>query len=193
MASKVRFGLKNVHYALLTEGTTNSWSTPVAVPGAVSIDLSSESSATPFYADNVTYYQTFADNGYTGTLEMAMIPDQMLQDVWNYDLDSTTKVLYEGNDTQPNPFALLFEVETDDNAAPQLFALYRVVPSTKPTQGSSTIEDSVTPGTQSFDFSALPLVTGTTVQQGLISGRTTDATTTATRSAWFSAVTIKTS
>lgn len=189
MASKVRFGLKNVHYALLTEGSTNAWGTPVAVPGAVSIDLSSESSATPFYADNVTYYQTFADNGYSGTLEMAMIPDTMLTDVWGYDLDATDKLVYEYSDEQPKPFALLFQVETDDD--PQLFAFYRVVPSSKPTQGSSTVEDTVSPLTQSFDFNALPLVTGTTNQIGLISGRTTDSTPTATLEAWFSTVQVK--
>lgn len=186
MASKVRFGLKNVHYALLTEGTTNSWATPVAVPGAVSIDLSSESSATPFYADNVTYYQTFADNGYSGTLEMAMIPDAMLTDVWGYSIDGTSKVLYESSGVQPKPFALLFQVETDDDE--QKYAFYRVVPSSKPTQGSSTVEDTVTPGTQTFDFNALPLVTGTTNQIGLISGRTTDATTTTVSEQWFTTV-----
>ena len=67
--NKVRFGLKNVYYAKLTEGSTNSFATPVAVPGAVSMTLDSNVANGTFYADNISYYTTFSNNGYTGTLE----------------------------------------------------------------------------------------------------------------------------
>ena len=87
MENKVRFNLKNVHYAILTETvntlgvTTYSWATPVAVKGAVSLDLSQEGEVSPFYADGITFYRSVSNNGYSGSLEMARYPDQMLQDV----------------------------------------------------------------------------------------------------------------
>ena len=42
-ANKVKFGLKNVHYAVLdeTDGAA-SYGTPVAVPGAVNLNLSQQ-------------------------------------------------------------------------------------------------------------------------------------------------------
>lgn len=188
--NKVRFGLKNVYYAVLTEGSTNSWATPVAVPGAVSITLDDNSASNPFYADNITYYRTFANNGYSGTLEMALIPEAMLSDIWGIAEDNTSKVIYEKTGIQPAPFALLFEVEGDQEA--ELNLLYRVLPTSKPNAGSSTIEDSPSPVTQSFNFEALPLVTGATVQQGLIKARTAEDTPAATRTSWFTAVHVPT-
>lgn len=191
--NKVRFGLKNVYYAILTDGTdstNNTWATPVAVKGAVNLTLDSNSSDGTFYADNISYYKTFANNGYTGTLEMARINDSMLKDVWGMTLDNTSKVLYEATGVNPKAFALMFQIEGDENA--ELNVLYRVVPTSKPTAGSQTVEETAEPVTQSFDFEALPLVNGPSYQKGLIKGRTTDTTTTAVRSAWFNGVTIAT-
>ncbi len=187
--NKVRFGLKNVYYAVLTEGSTNTFATPVAVPGAVSMTLDSNVSDGTFYADNISYYKTFANNGYTGTLELARIPDAMLKDIFGMTV-GTDKILYEASGVNPKPFAMMFQIEGDQQE--ELNVLYRVVPTSKPSAGSQTVEETVEPVTQSFDFEALPLVTGVTAQQGLIKGRTVTDTTTAIRSAWFTQVQIKT-
>ena len=189
--NKVRFGLKNVYYSILTEGSTNTFATPVHVEGAVSMTLDSNVANGTFYADNISYYTTFSNNGYTGTLEMARISDSMLKDVFGMTLDANTKILYEKSGVQPKPFALLFQVEGDANE--ELNVLYRVVPTSKPSIGSQTVEDTIEPVTQSFDFEALPLVTGVTAQIGLVKGRTTDTTTTSVRTGWFSSVQIVTS
>ena len=77
--NKVQFNLKNVHYAkMLTSGEVPTWSTPVKVPGAVSLTLNPQGEVTPFYADGIVYYQTVSNNGYSGDLEMARFPDQMM-------------------------------------------------------------------------------------------------------------------
>lgn len=190
--NKVRFGLKNVYYAKLTESsdssTNNTFATPKAVPGAVSMTMDSNGTDGTFYADNVAYYKTFANNGYTGTLEMARITDEMLKDIWGMTLESG--ILTEKNNVQPSPFAMMFQIEGDQKE--ELYVLYRVVPTSKPTMGSQTIGEQVEPLTQSFDFEALPLVTGPTYQAGKIFGRTVETTATATRTAWFSAVQIAT-
>lgn len=187
--NKVRFGLKNVYYAVLTEGSTNTYATPVAVPGAVSLTLDSNVSDGSFYADNITYYKTFSNNGYTGSLEMARISDAMLSDVFGFETGQNN-ILAERSGVTPKPFALMFQIEGDIDA--ELNVLYRVVPTSKPSAGSETVGESVEPGTQAFDFEALPLVTGTEAQLGLVRSRTTDETATTVKSAWFSAPTFPT-
>ena len=87
--NKVQFNLKNVHYAILTPGDTPTWSAPVKVPGAVTLTLDPSGDVTPFYADGVIFYNSVANNGYTGTLEMAGFPDKMQQEVWKMELGDT--------------------------------------------------------------------------------------------------------
>lgn len=182
--NKVRFNLKNVHYAILTEtqgtsGITYSWATPVSVPGAVSLDLTKESEVTPFYADGIVFYSAISNNGYSGTLEMARFPDKMLQEVWGDTLGSTSKVLTENSNTNPKSFALLFEVDGD--ADEELYVLYNVS-ATRPNAGSSTTEGTKEPQTQTVDISAVAL------SDGKILARTTYNTPSATKTAWFNSV-----
>ena len=182
---KVRFGLSKLYYAVLTEGSTNAWATPVAIPGAVSMDIADNGSSNTFYADNIAYFKSISNNGYTGSVEVAQIPDKMLTDVWGMTIDSNG-VLLEKSGVQPKPIALLFQVDTDGVNELNLF--YRVVPTSKPTSSPATVEDSVTPFTTSFDFEALPLVTGSSAQLDLIKAKTTPTTSTATAAGWFNGV-----
>ena len=79
MGNKVKFNLKNVHAAKLTESVvqgvkTYTYATPVAIPGAVSISFNAEGESKPFYADGIVYFRSNTNNGYSGDLEMALIP-----------------------------------------------------------------------------------------------------------------------
>ena len=182
---KVRFGLSKLYYAVLTEGSTNAWATPVAIPGAVNMDISDNGSSNTFYADNIAYYKSLSNNGYQATVEVAQVPDKMLTDVWGMTLN-TDGVLVEKTGVEPKPFALLFQVDTD--GVDELNLFYRCVPTNKPTSSPATVEDSVTPFTTSFDISVLPLVTGAATQLDLIKAKTTPTTSTSTKTGWFSAV-----
>ena len=56
--NKVKFGLKNCHYAKATlDPDTNAvtFGTPVAIPGAVNLSLDPEGDTEPFYADDMVY------------------------------------------------------------------------------------------------------------------------------------------
>lgn len=51
-SNKVKFGLKNVHYALLTDDDgTITYETPVPIPGAVSMSLAPQGETNTFYAE----------------------------------------------------------------------------------------------------------------------------------------------
>lgn len=117
-ANKVKFGLKNVHYAPLTvgEGGEITFGTPVPIPGAVSLSMDAQGDQSTFYADDMAYYVTSANDGYKGTLEIALIPDSYRKDVLGETEDETDKVLVENVSAEPKPHALLFEFAGDQKA-----------------------------------------------------------------------------
>lgn len=182
--NKVLFNLKNVHYAVLTEtiqggNSSYSWGTPVHVPGAVALSLDAEGDTVKFYADGIAYYTAVANNGYSGDLEMARFPEQMLQDIWGYTLDATDKILVENSSVNPKPFALLFEIDGDQ--ASERYMLYNCT-ANRPSLGGATTEDSKEPSTQSVTVTATPLA------DGRIRANTTAATSESVKAAWFNAV-----
>jgi phi13 family phage major tail protein len=174
--NKVRFGLKKVHYSILS-GTT--YGTPVAVPGAVNLDLSPSGDIEKFYADDIAYYVSVANQGYEGSLEIAKIPDKMFEDVWGYTIGTTSKVLTESASAEPNPFALLFQIAGDQNEDD--FVIYCCTAS-RPNIGSQTIEANKEPRTQSFDITAAPRA------DGKVCAKTTKDTPSGTKNSWFSSV-----
>lgn len=180
MANKVQFGLKNVHYAIQTISSTGvvSYGTPVAVNGAVALTLDPNASVTPFYADNMVYYNAVANNGYTGSIELAKVPDGMLSDIWGI-AQNNDNVIVESNNVEPKVFALMYQIDGDAND--ECYVLYNVT-ANKPAIGSQTTGETKEPQTRSCDLSA---VAGA---DGKIMARTTDTTTTAVKTAWFSAV-----
>ena len=113
--NKVKFGLKNCHYAKATlDPDTNAvtFGTPVAIPGAVNLSLDPEGDTEPFYADDMVYYTTVANNGYSGNMEIALIPDSFRKDILKETEDSNG-VLVEDSTVAPEHFAMLFEFYGD--------------------------------------------------------------------------------
>lgn len=187
-ANKVHFGLKNVHYALITyTAGVPSWGTPKAIKGAVNLNLAKEGSDTDFYADDVKYFHIAGNNGYTGTLEMADFPADMRKDLWNQTITSTGKMLVEDVNAQPAEFALMFEIDGD--ISPDRFCFYRCVAS-RPDVTGATKADSTEVQTQSCDITVMPVIdpTASSPINGKVYYRTTADTPTATFTAFYSAV-----
>ena len=174
--NKVRFGLKNVYYSVMT-GT--AYSAPVSIPGAVNLDMSPTGETNKFYADNIAYYVSVGNQGYEGSLEVAKIPDQMFQDVWGYTIGSTSKVLTESAFVEPKTFALLFQIDGDSNN--DCFVIYACT-GARPNIGSQTIEANKEPRTQTIDITAAPR------SDGKVCAKTTKDTPSGTVSSWFSSV-----
>lgn len=116
-SNKVNFGLKNVHYAPITvEGEVITYENPIRIPGAVSLTLTPRGELAEFYADNMVYYSAAQNDGYDGTLSIALIPEQFAVDALGEEKDEDDGVLTEKADARQKDFALMFEFEGDKKA-----------------------------------------------------------------------------
>ena len=179
-ANKVKFNLKNAHYALLTlsEDGSPTYAAPVPMPGSVSISLDANGEPENFYADGVAYYVINNNMGYDGDLELAMIPESFRTDVLREELDSKG-VLIENADAELAAFALLFEFDGDVKHIRHV--LYNCSASRPGIEGK-TNEDSKEVQTETLTVKATPLANGVVKAK---TGNTTDATVYAN---WYKAV-----
>lgn len=116
MSNKVKFGLKNVHYAVITElAGAITYGTPVKIPGAVNLVLNPKGDKSEFYADDMAYFVATANQGYEGTLEMALLPDEFRIAVLK-DKKDANDVIFEDSKALPIPIALLYEFAGDVKA-----------------------------------------------------------------------------
>lgn len=180
-ANKVKFGLKNVHYALLTAGEAGevTFATPVPIPGAVNLSMEAQGETSTFYADDMAYYVTAANDGYSGDLEIAVLPDSYRKDVLGEKEDETDKILVENVTAEPKPHALLFEFAGDQKAVRHV--LYNCA-ATRPGLTGSTTNKSKDPTTEKITLTASPLANGN------IRAKTTPDTPDEKYSNWYKAV-----
>ena len=178
--NKVKYNLKNVHYATQTTGEDGAiaFAKPSPIRGSVSIALDAQGDISKFYADGITYYQAAANNGYEGDLEVALLPESFRTDVLGETLDGK-KVLVENADAKQAAFALLFEFDGDEKAIRHV--LYNCS-ATRPSVESQTKEESIEPVTETLTISATPL------PDGRIKARTGDTTDEATYTGWYDKV-----
>lgn len=181
MANKVKYNLKNVHAAKLTETvkdgvSTFTYGTPKAIPGAVSIGLDSEGDTNPFYADGIVYFRSVTNNGYSGDLEIALIPEWFRTEILQERLDDKGVLIEDTSVLDVVKFALLFEFDGDKNGIRHV--MYNCTCS-RPSIESETKEDKIEPGTEKLAITADPRA------DGLVKARTGDTTDQATYDNWY--------
>lgn len=176
---KVRFGFKNCYYAPFTESNgTYTYTTPVKLDGAVSMTLSPSGDTTEFYADNNMYWSDDNNNGYEGTLELALIPEDFAIACLG-DVKDANGVLSENSTTAGNPFALLCEFTADDGAIK--YAFYNCY-ATRPEVSATTIGETKEVQTETLNLKIRPRV------DGLVKNKTGEDTTTTVKNNWYSTV-----
>lgn len=184
MGNKVKYNLKNVHAAKLTETvadgvTTYTYATPQAIPGAVSISLDAEGDSSPFYADGIVYFRSTANNGYSGDLEIALIPEWFRTEILQETLDKNGVLVERSDITETAKFALLFEFDGDVRCIRHV--LYNCSAS-RPSIESETKEDTIEPGTETLSLTADPR------SDGLVKSRTGDDTDDSIYQNWYQEV-----
>jgi len=178
--NKVRFGLKNCHYAKATfdEDGNVTYAKPVRLPGAVSLSMDPEGENENFYADDVVYYVLNNNAGYECDLELALIPEEFLKDILHEEEDANG-VLAENANTTFERFALLFEFTGDQHAIRHVFYCCSA---SRPSQEGETKEDEKEVQTEELSIIASPLA------NGYVKTKTTVNTSKAIYDAWYDAV-----
>lgn len=178
--NKVKYNLRNVHYALLTFNAqgTPVFGTPVHIPGAVSLSLEANGEPSIFYADGYAYYTVSNNQGYEGDLEIALLPDSFRTDVLKETMDSNS-VLIEDATVETAAFALLFEFDGDQKKIRHV--MYNCTAS-RPTIESATNEEEIEVKTETLTIKASPL------EGGYVKARTSDTTNATAYNNWYSSV-----
>ena len=154
--NKVRYGLSNVHVGTVAmDDGTPTFSAPKAYPGAVNMTLDAEGEQSIFYADNIAYYVTNSNNGYTGELEMAYLYD-WFETEYLGNKESQEGMIVETSDVPTQMAYIMFQFEGDVNATK--YIIYNATFS-QPSLEGSTQEDTTEPNTTTIPFTSVPLVT----------------------------------
>lgn len=182
MANKVKFGLSNVYISKITYGDNNAitYGTPFALKGAVNLSLDAAGESADFYADNTKYFSDAANQGYTGTLEVALINDTFRENILGQYKD-VNGAFIENKDDTLSDFALGCQFEGDSTGTRYWFYQCSV---TRPTVSSQTVETSKTPVTDTLNITIAARITDGQVKAQL---EKTDDNTTA-YNGFFSAV-----
>jgi phage major tail protein, phi13 family len=181
--NKVKYNLKNVHWAELTDEETFEYGPVKPWPGAVSLSLSAEGDTNVFYADGIAYYTSVSNNGYTGDFESALVPDEFSEEIMKNTADANGVQLEDAN-VVPKAFALLFEFDGDVKAIRRVLYNCKM---TRPSIESETTQGSIEPKTESGTLTATPLLHSET-GMALVQGKTTVNTKADTYSAWYNQV-----
>lgn len=153
--NKITYGLSNVHVWPITatdDAGKPTYGGIIKMPGAKEMSLSAEGDTATFYADNIIYWTAEANNGYSGSLTVAEMPDEFAEKILNQVLDKNGALVEDAAATGTE-FAMAFEFEGDVNKKRILF--YRCTAG-RPDVGSSTKEDSIEPNTLEISIKAVP-------------------------------------
>ena len=175
---RIKFGLKQCYYAVITETDgADTYGTPTALPGAVSISLSAEGEAKTVIADDTEYQYGNTNSGYSGTLELLDMPEKFAQECLGETLDDDN-VSVEKQVAEGKSFALLFEINGSDSE--RKYALYKCVASRPNVESNATTTKEHKTDSISIKCSAN--------SNGYIKSKTTKTTTPSELESWYTTV-----
>ena len=122
---------------------------------------------------------TSSNNGYSGDLEIALIPEWFRTEILKEELDNNGVLIENANITELEKFALLFEFDGDVRSIRHV--LYNCT-SSRPSIESETKEDTIEPGKEKLTLTADPR------EDGLVKSRTGDETDAETYKNWYQQV-----
>lgn len=158
--NKITFGLENVHWSKVTTQPTGEiqYSKPEKLAGAVDLELNPISTDIKLKADNIYYYVSESNDGYTGKMTFYNTTEAF--DEYVNGLEKKGELTVEKSTAQSNPIALLFQMEGDKHAT--RFCLPQV--SVKRPKFGTKTKDGANVNTVELEFTASPRPTDKVVR-----------------------------
>lgn len=177
--AKVKFGVSNAVYAPINP-TTGQYDAVKQLPGSVSFSFEQQGEQSVFYADNISYYTSASNAGYSGDFELAMIPDEFRTEILGETLDNQN-VLFEKGGVQPKAFAFGIKVNTDDNKG--IYYWFYNCTCSRPSVTGQTTEESTEVSTDT-----LTITINSRASDGMTKCQSTATTSDEVLAAWFTNV-----
>ena len=160
---KVLFNIKKLQLSKITalsDAGTPTYGSPLKCPGTVSLTMEAQDNSDPFYADGEAYYTPNGAETVSGTLENAMLTEDILKQIFAY-VESTNGELL-ATDGQVAEFGMQFAVDSDDG---EVYFTYYRCKSTKPSDNFQTNAPGATVNPQSLTVTAntIALADGTRI------------------------------
>lgn len=116
VTNKVEFGLSNLVFGTYEETSSGvTMGTPMPVPGAVSLTLEKQEEESTFYADNLKFWSSYMDQGFTGEIEVARFSEEFKKTFLGYKELSDGGISKPKNAVKPNVY-FAFQGEGDVEA-----------------------------------------------------------------------------
>lgn len=157
---RIRYGFKNLYYATATISSgTMTYGTPVAIPGAKSMNLSPSGDTISENADDTRWFTMYGNTGYEGTIvfEDTAAGDTFLKTVLGQTADTKGVVWEKASDT-PSEFALFGQFTLAGGTETGKRVCFVRCVASRPTVEGSTKEDSVDVATNTVNIVALPRI-----------------------------------
>lgn len=151
MENKVKFGVSQLTI-FPEKDNGEGWDAPISIPGIVNIGLEPSGSAASFFAQNIPYFVQTKNNGYTGDMEVALFPDDVLVKLLGWYKDENGNYV-EDSDGTTRKFALGYQVEGDVKARRVVLYDCEIA---RPSTSAQTTEDSITPQTDTVSITVVP-------------------------------------
>ena len=180
--NKVLYGLKNVHYSIISEDPETGavvYGVPIPLKGATEISLEPRGETSDFYADDMLYYTTTTNAGYECTLTVANITNEFRQEVLGEELEGTDSVMTENTNQRAKKIAFMFEFDGDQKAVRH--CLYNCTV-TRPSLTSASKTETAEPQPQELSLISAPR------EDGVVKRSTTVDTPQGIYDAWYSTV-----
>ena len=147
--NKVRFGLSNVYIGTYTDNNGSvTLGTAKAQKGAVNLTLDPELEENVFYADNVKYYVSAMDNGFSGSMEVAKFDDDIKTGFLGYVALTGGGIAHVKNAVKPKVYIM---GQAEGDAKSRRFIIYNVTLGQIQFEAATT-EDTVEPATETIDI-----------------------------------------
>lgn len=180
VANKVQFGVSNLHYFEVTDtGEQLKFGEAYRLPGATELELDPEGDLVKFYADNIVYYTSNNNQGYSGKLSIAMTTEDFEALAFGTEKDENGIVTENINNKGKN-LALAFEFDGDKKATRHI--LYNVTFS-RPKISSETKSEKSEPKAIELEFTLMP-----DPYTGKVKSKTTSTTSENVYNNWYTAV-----